>query len=213
VWEVARLHPERVRAVVGVSVPFVAWPGRPTELMKMQVGDRFFYMLYFQQVGPPERELEADVARTMRMVLWGGSDEGFRGPPADPPPMEGTGFLSFGVEPPPLPWPWLTEDDLRRYVDAFEASGFFGPLSWYRNLDANFDVLKDLPADRLAMPSYFIAGANDVVLVMDEHGIERMRNLLPGYRGETLIPGAGHWVQQESPQVFNDALIGFLATL
>jgi pimeloyl-ACP methyl ester carboxylesterase len=211
VWEVARLHPDRVAAVVGVSVPFVVWPGRPTELMKLRVGDRFFYMLYFQQVGPPERELEADLGRTLRMVLWGGSAAGFRGAPESLPPMEGTGFLSGGVEPPPLPWAWLTEQDLQRYVDAFAASGFFGPLSWYRNLDANFDVLKDLPPDRVTMPSYFIAGSNDVVLVMDPHGVERMRNLLPAHRGETIIPDAGHWVQQEAPQAFDDALLGFLA--
>jgi pimeloyl-ACP methyl ester carboxylesterase len=209
VWEVARLHPERVQAVVGVSVPFVAWPGRPTELMRMRAGDRFFYMLYFQQVGAPERELEADVERTMCKVLWGASGEGYH-PIDDVPPMAGTGFLSLGDEPPPLPWSWLTAEDLQRYVDAFEASGFFGPLSWYRNLDANFEVLKDVPADRLTMPSYFIAGAQDPVLRMDEHGIERMRNLLPGYRGETLIAGAGHWVQQESPSAFTAALVGFL---
>jgi pimeloyl-ACP methyl ester carboxylesterase len=213
VWEVARLHPQRVRAVVGVSVPFVAWPGRPTDLMRMRAGDRFFYILYFQPVGPAERELEADVAYTMRKVLWAGSATGTRGLPAEPPPMEGTGFLSLGEEPPPLPWAWLTEDDLSRYVAAFENSGFFGPLSWYRNLDANFEVLKDIPADRLTMPSYFIAGAEDVVLNMDAHGIERMRNVLPSYRGETLITGAGHWVQQEAPQAFNAALGNFLATL
>ena len=32
VWETARLHPERVRSVVGVSVPLTQWPGRPTDL-------------------------------------------------------------------------------------------------------------------------------------------------------------------------------------
>ncbi len=41
---------------------------------------------------------------------------------------------------------WLTADDLAAYVDAFEASGFFGPVSWYRNLDANHALVKDLPA-------------------------------------------------------------------
>jgi pimeloyl-ACP methyl ester carboxylesterase len=212
VWELARLHPERVRAVVGVSVPFVQWAGRPTDLMRMRAGDRFFYMLYFQPVGPAERELEADVDYTMRKVLWGGSGAGWR-PVEEPPPMEGTGFLTNAPEPPPLPWPWLTTDDVTHYVDAFEASGFFGPLSWYRNLDANFDVLKDLPPDLVSMPSFFIAGVHDLVLVMDPHGVERMRNLLPDYRGEVLIPEAGHWVQQEAPQAFNDALLGFLTSL
>ena len=55
VWDLARLHPERVRAVAGVSVPFTFWPARPTEFLRAVMGDRFFYILYFQEVGPAER--------------------------------------------------------------------------------------------------------------------------------------------------------------
>jgi pimeloyl-ACP methyl ester carboxylesterase len=127
--------------------------------------------------------------------------------------MEGTGFLSMMAEPPdPLP-AWLTEEDIRHYADEFAHSGFFGPVSYYRNLDANFEVLKDVPADRLTMPSYFICGEQDGVLLMDPTGVERMQNLLPDFRGATIIPGAGHWTQQEKPAEFNDALLGFLRTL
>jgi pimeloyl-ACP methyl ester carboxylesterase len=219
-WETARLHPERVRAVVGVSVPFVAWPGPPTQLMRMVYGDRFFYILYFQQVGPPEAELGADPRDTMARFLYGASGPAMVGRemPTELPPMEGTGFLTMMGEAPPLPFagpegPWLTAADLDVYAAEFAHSGFFGPVSWYRNLDANFDVLNGLDASRVAMPSYFIAGALDGVLLMDATGIERMQNLLPDFRGHTLIEGAGHWVQQEAPQAFNDALLGFLRSL
>ena len=44
-WELARLHPDRIRAVIGVSVPFTPWPGPPTELFRAIHGDNFFYML------------------------------------------------------------------------------------------------------------------------------------------------------------------------
>jgi pimeloyl-ACP methyl ester carboxylesterase len=215
VWELARLQPERVRAVVGVSVPFVQWPGPPTQLMKMVFGDRFFYILYFQPVGPAEAELGASPYDTMTRVLWGASGAGFaqRGIPTELPPMEGTGFLTMTQDPPPLPWTWLDDDDLRVYAGEFEHSGFFGPLSYYRNLDANYEVVKDLGADRLTMPSYFIGGEQDVVLVMDPSGIERMTSTLPDFRGHTLLPGVGHWTQQEDPGGFNDALIGFLGSI
>jgi pimeloyl-ACP methyl ester carboxylesterase len=212
-WEVARLHPERVRAVVGASVPFVEWPAPPTALFRQLFGDRFFYMLYFQEVGPAEAEFEADPHRTMRRFLYAASGDAHRPPPTELPPMAGTRMLELMPEPPdPLP-SWLTEDDVRVYGDAFAASGFFGPVSWYRNLDANYEVLKDLPASLVAMPSYFIAGALDGVLLMDPTGVDRMRAVLPAYRGETLIPGAGHWVQQERPEEFNAALLDFLASL
>jgi pimeloyl-ACP methyl ester carboxylesterase len=220
VWEAARHQPERVRAVVGVSVPYVEWPLPPTQLMNMVYGDRFFYILYFQQVGPPEAELGADTRHTMAQVLYGASGEAVAGRemPTELPPMEGTGFLSQMSPAPALPYvgpegPWLTADDLGVYADEFAHSGFFGPVSWYRNLDANQGRAVGLGADRLQMPSFFITGDVDVVRMMDPTGIERMEQSLPDFRGAAVIPGAGHWVQQETPAAFNDALLGFLRSL
>ena len=220
VWDMARLHPERVRSVVGVSVPFVVWPAPPIALMKMLYGDRFLYILYFQTPGVAEAELDADPYDSMAKVLWNASGVGFSGRDrsAEVPPMEGTGFLTMMREPPARPWtgaegPWLSEADLQTYADEFAHSGFFGPVSYYRNLDANFDLVNGLGPERVAMPTYFIGGADDVVNVMDPSGIERMTNLLPDFRGSTMLDGVGHWMQQEAPAAFNDALLGFLQTL
>lgn len=212
VWENARLNPSRVRAVVGVSVPAVQWIGKPTELMRMVYGDNFFYILYFQEVGPAEAELEADPYMNMAKFLWSASGDGFV-MPTEMRPMEGNGFLTDTPVPPARPWPWLSEDDLLYYADQFRHSGFFGPVSYYRNIDANYELAKGLGLDRVTMPSYFIAGAKDGVLIMDPTGVERMQKSLPDFRGHTLIDEAGHWVQQERPEQFNDALITFLNTL
>jgi pimeloyl-ACP methyl ester carboxylesterase len=127
--------------------------------------------------------------------------------------MEGTGFLTNSPTPPPLPWSWLTEADLDRYAADFTRSGFFGPVSYYRNLDANYEILKAFGPEHVSMPSYFIGGAQDPVLIMDSTGVERMQNTLPDFRGATMIDGAGHWTQQEKPEEFNDALLGFLRSL
>jgi pimeloyl-ACP methyl ester carboxylesterase len=212
VWDLIRLRPERVRGVVGVSVPFVNWPAPPIQLFRQAFGDDFFYIVYFQEVGPAEKELGADVRRTMRNVLWSASAAG-----ADQErtrrPAVGTGFLDvMGEWPEELP-AWLTADDLDRYTAAFEASGFFGPVSYYRNLDADYERVKDISPDMLTMPSFFIGGDLDMVVALDPSGVERMRQQLPGYRGDVIIPGVGHWTQQEAPDAFNDALLGFLATL
>jgi pimeloyl-ACP methyl ester carboxylesterase len=221
VWDLARLHPQRTRAVVGVSVPFVQWPAPPTQLMKMLYGDRFFYILYFQQPGVAEAELDADAYDSMAKILWSAGGAGFasrRESPVGLPPMEGTGFLTIMAEPPARPFvgpegPWLTEGDLKFYADEFAYSGFFGPVSYYRNLDANFAVVKDLGPERLTMPTYFIGGTLDVVNLMDPSGIERMQKQLPDFRGSTVLDGVGHWTQQEAPAAFNDALVGFLQSL
>jgi pimeloyl-ACP methyl ester carboxylesterase len=63
------------------------------------------------------------------------------------------------------------------------------------------------------MPAYFIGGTLDLVNVMDPSGIERMQNLLPNFRGSTVLDGVGHWTQQEAPAAFNAALLGFLQSL
>ncbi len=214
VWELARLHPTRVRAVVAASVPYTPWPMPPTQLMKSIWGDRFFYILYFQPVGPAETELGADVERTMRAMLWGASGEAYVEDRPDPPPMEGTGFLdiieSVGPVPEELP-AWLTAEDLSVYVDHFTKSGFFGPVSWYRNLDANYERTKDLPPP--AAPSLFIGGTHDVVIASRPGYVEAMDGLLPNHRRSVLLDGIGHWTQQEAPGAFNEALAAFLAEL
>jgi pimeloyl-ACP methyl ester carboxylesterase len=213
VWDLARIHPERVRAVVNASVPYTEWPAPPTEVFKATMGDRFFYILYFQQVGPAEREMEADVQRTMRTVLWAASGDGFVETPPSPPPAEGTGWLDVmaGLDVPDALPPWLTEADLAAYVDAFTASGFFGPVSWYRNLDHNYAVVKDRPAP--AMPVWFIGGTRDAVTAYRPGYVEAMAARLPDLRATTMIDGAGHWIQQEVPEAFNRALLGALAEL
>ena len=38
---------------------------------------------------------------------------------------------------------WLTEHDVDVYAEAFEKGGFFGPVSFYRNIDANWERSKD----------------------------------------------------------------------
>jgi pimeloyl-ACP methyl ester carboxylesterase len=201
-------------------VPFVQWPAQPTQLMKMMYGDRFFYILYFQTPGVAEAELDASPYDSMCKVLWNAGGVGFAGrdQSAEVPPMEGTGFLTMMGEPPARPFvgpegAWLTEADLRIYADEFANSGHFGPISYYRNLDANYEIIKDLGAERVDMPVFFIGGTQDVVNVMDPTGVERMSNLLPNFRGATILDGVGHWTQQEAPAAFNEALLGFLKTL
>jgi pimeloyl-ACP methyl ester carboxylesterase len=212
VWDLARLYPERVRAVVGVSVPFVQWPMAPIPLMRQMYGDSFFYILYFQEVGPAEAELGADPRRTMAGLLWGASGGAYTGE-VTLRPAAGTGFLDQLPEvPTPLP-AWLTDADIDHFAAQFAESGFFGPVSYYRNLDANYDRVKDLPPARLTMPSFFIGGEKDLVTARDPSGVERMKELLPGFSGSVMLPGVGHWIQQEDPSGFNEALLGFLGGL
>src|SRR5713101_3793178 len=212
VWDLARLHPERVSAMCAMSVPLFAPPAPPTEMFERLFKDQFFYILYFQEVGPAEEELARDPRVTMRRMLWsisGAALAGRESPLAAPRPREGTGFLDTLADPPDQLPDWLTEEDVDYYAASFRRSGFFGPVSYYRNLDANWQGTKDIPIDTISMPSCFIGGALDPVIGRSRAGIKIMEEL-PDFRGATLIEGAGHWNQQEKADETNAALLEFL---
>jgi pimeloyl-ACP methyl ester carboxylesterase len=213
VWDLAREHPDRVRAIVNLSVPFVDWPIAPTEIFKAIHGDNFFYILYFQPVGIAETEMDPKVERIMRGILWAASGDGYTGSTALARPADGSGFADALDGPPDGKLPaWVGDDDLAVYIDAFTASGFFGPVSWYRNLDRNAERVKVFPISAMTMPTWFIGGTKDLVIANDD--TYQARNaMVPGYRSETRINGAGHWTQQERPDEVNSALLGYLSQL
>lgn len=213
VWDIAREHPERVRGLVNMSVPFVDWPAKPTDIFKMVNGDNFFYILYFQPVGVAEAELDPHVERCMRGILWVASGEGFPDVMPTPRPAAGTGFLDVMTGPPDGKLPdWCSEGDLAAYIDSFTASGFFGPVSWYRNLDRNYARVASSPISAMTMPCYFIGGSKDLVISRDPT-FETRNRLVPGYRRMTMVEGAGHWTQQERPDEVNAALLAYLTEI
>jgi epoxide hydrolase A/B len=188
-----------------------AFPIPPTEVFEALSGGNFFYILYFQQVGPAEKELEADPRRAMAKTLWSVSGDGIGDRErtlASELPREGTGFLDTMEDPPAQLPDWLTNEDIDTYAQQFAKSGFFGPLSYYRNLDRNWELNKNLGPERMTMPAFFIGGDRDPV-----PGDTTAMEPLPDFRGAAVLPGVGHWTQQEDPAAFNDALLGFLKGL
>ncbi len=215
VWELGKLHPGRASAIYTLSVPFSRPPSDPPiERLEAIFADRFFYIVYFQPVGPAESELEADPREFLRAVFYSaGGEARLEGPAMAPAPRAGT-RLRDTLHPVPEHLPgWLTEADLDVYAAAFEEGGFFGPLSYYRNMDANWRRTKDVPASVLSMPTGFLTGSLDPVKGMFRNADETMAEVLPDFRGTTEVDGAGHWVQQERPAEVNAALLGFLASL
>jgi pimeloyl-ACP methyl ester carboxylesterase len=215
VWELGRLHPERVAAICNMSVPYSQASGPPTAIFRHLFGDGFFYMLYFQDVGPAEAEFDEDPRRYVRTMLYSASGEGMANPAplVSDAPATGTRFLDILTPPPDVLPAWLSEHDVDVYTEGLRQGGLFGPVSFYRNLDANWERSKDLPPSRYAMPTGFVTGSLDPVNLMMPGAVEAMAELLPDFRGATVIAGAGHWVQQERPAETNAALLSFLASV
>jgi pimeloyl-ACP methyl ester carboxylesterase len=212
VWATALLHTQRVAGVVGMSVPFLPrGPMPPTELMRMAFGDSFFYILYFQEPGVADADLGRDPAVTMRRMLAGlttaqGGEQDVSGLAAP----DGRGFVDRLPEPDGLP-DWLTQDELDHYVAEFSRTGFTGGINWYRNLDRNWELTPHLEGAKVEVPSLFVVGSADPVLLMSPPSISD--GWLTDHRGDVFVEGAGHWVQQESPGPVNDALLTFLSSL
>ncbi|HEY8524486.1 MAG TPA: alpha/beta hydrolase [Acidimicrobiales bacterium] len=204
----ALLHPDRVRALVNMSVPHLPrGEVAPTEALRAVAGDSFVYILYFQEPGVADAELGADPARTMRRLLAGLAVRPEQ--PLDPALLaaDGRGFVERMPEPEGLP-SWLTQAELDHYVEEFRRTGFTGGLNWYRNLDRNWATTPELAGATVTVPSLFVGGALDPVVMMTPPAVAH--GALTDHRGDVLVPGAGHWVQQESADEVNAALVGFL---
>jgi pimeloyl-ACP methyl ester carboxylesterase len=191
VWQLAVQAPERVRAVAGMSVPFVPRaPAAPIPIMRRHLGEDF-YIVWFQQPGVADEALTRDVRRTLTTKrVWTAEwaeDDGSK----------------------PQAPEWLTEDELAVYVDAFERTGFTGGLNWYRNIDRNWQLTEPFASRRIEQPAMFLTGERDPVRKFMP--AEAMRGWVTDMRTEHVIEGAGHWVQQERPDEVNGALLEFLA--
>ncbi len=215
-WNSAMLRPDVFTAVAGLSVPFSP-PGeiRPSVAMRAMAGDEEFYVEYFQEPGRAEAEIEADVRGWLLGFMFSGSGDA---PPPDP--SKGTiATIPRGAKmrdrfsfPDPLP-AWLTEADLDVYTSEFEHSGLRGPLNRYRNVDRDFEDLAAFRGARIDVPSLFIGGDRDGPTIWGAPAIAAFAHTLPQLRGSTVLPGCGHWTQQERPDEVNALLVDFLRSL
>lgn len=212
-WNTARLHADKVRAVVGMSVPYLPIaPVSTIDIFRELYKDRFFYQLYFQEPGVAEAELSADPQRSLRMIYHGASYDGVGTFLADK-PVDAT-MLEGMVDPDPLP-NWFTADDIARYAEAFAISGWHGSLNRYRAQGLDAADLGQIEHPGLSQPAAFIGGEADPVrrFVAGIDLFERASNACLDFRGSTIVAKAGHWVQQEQPAAVNAALEAFLAGL
>lgn len=211
-WNSALLRPDRFPAVIGMSVPYgPRGDFKPTDGMKAMFGDNFFYILYFQEPGVAEAELEADVNTTIRKLYFSASGDVERTADlVEPRPAATTKFLDGMVDPEALP-AWLTEADLAFFAGEFQRAGFRGGLNWYRNLDRNWELMGAWRNAKVTVPALFITGEKDPVRGFAPEAT--IRQNVPNLKDLILVPGAGHWVQQERPEEVNKAVIDFLKSL
>jgi pimeloyl-ACP methyl ester carboxylesterase len=210
VWMMPLLHPDRVAGVIGVNTPlFRRSPAPPIAMLRQMRGDDN-YMVAFQQPGVADRALAADVRKTFTMLMRRGGlfkAEAFAKLPLDAPErkfqllkMLEAPVESFGGE------MFLKPQELDFFVDTFTKTGFTGGINWYRNLDRNWELTKDVMV-KVDVPSLYVGAADDVVLPPSSaNGMEQ----LVGDLEKQTIADCGHWTQQEKPDELNRIVIDWL---
>lgn len=212
-WAGAQLHPERFPAVVALGAPYPARPPMPiTQTIRAYNPGRFNVVLYFQQPGVAEAELDADPARTLRMTMYALSGQA-------PPGLmerwlvgtpEGSGYLD------PLPDPglpsrwcgWLTDREFARYVREFRRTGFDGAIRRYRTFDFDWSDLPQVGTVKITRPTLYVTGELDSAYHFGS--LDPMYANVPGLRDVVVMPGCGHWTQQERAREVNEHLVRFL---
>jgi pimeloyl-ACP methyl ester carboxylesterase len=216
-WHCALLRPDLFHGVIGLSVPHrPRSPVAPTSVMP-QRDDALFYQLYFQTPGVAEVELERDVRQSIVKTLFAVSGDFPHGAAAGGDvamvPRNG-GFLTGMPNPAVLP-AWLGEADVDFYDNEFTRTGFRGGLNWYRNIDRNWELLAPFAGAKVSVPALYIAGDRDLVVAFRgmDRVIANLANNVPLLRRTIMLPGCGHWTQQERATEVNAAMIDFLQRL
>ncbi len=210
VWAMPRLHSDRVLGVVGANTPTGPQPPvAPIEILRRVRGEDN-YVVAFQEPYKAEEVLEADTEKSFRTFMRRGTwdAEAFNKLPADAPERKFQLLKIFkhGTADDLRGELLLTEEELAHFVTTYERTGFTGGVNWYRNIDRNWELMKD-KGERIEQPCLYIGAENDVVLPPSSaDGIEA---LVPNIDKHT-IKDCGHWTQQEKPEEFNRVLIDWL---
>jgi pimeloyl-ACP methyl ester carboxylesterase len=245
VWNLAVREPSRVSAVVGISVPFdhdfygrscmghlseedlakepadnllVASPINPPSHGFNTIAEhQFLHAHYFQQEGLPDRELGHNAREFLCRIYWGLSAQGSLGDWVDY-PSAGTQYLDVLPKAPPLPWPWMDEEDMNTieaaYLEAGIDKAFTGGLASYRVADTNWYIGEKYATQNIEVPALFIAGEADPVMAsVDDALLQRMSQRIPNLRGIRVIAEAGHFVQLERPDETSTEIIEFITRL
>ena len=206
-WNAALMRPDRFKAVLCISVPYVPRGDVSIfERMRKNGHQNDFYM--FEQIRPDADRIWADAAVTIPGALYwasGSAPSDTRWSPMDPArslhrPAPGT-----------LP-SWAESDYVAHNVAEFKRTGFQGALNYYRAAEPYFYLSGAWKGATITQPSFYIAGKADGLGELYPP-FEKLRAALPGLVGNLEIDNVGHWVQHEASAEVSNEIVKFLRTV
>ncbi|MEP1172244.1 MAG: alpha/beta hydrolase, partial [Alphaproteobacteria bacterium] len=196
VWGAALLHPDRVRKIINLALPYQPRTDVPwIAFMEAIFGSDNYFVHFNRQPGVADAVLDANAAQFLRNLFRKNI------PPARPEP--GMVMINLAEAGTPLGEPVMSEDELAVFTAAFERTGFTGGINWYRNLDRNWQILADVDPV-IHKPTLMIYGEQDMIPKS-----EVLADFVPNV--DVLSLDCGHWIQQEAPQQTTQAILNWLA--
>lgn len=195
VWGLTLLHPNRVKKVVALSVPYQERGEQPwIEFMEAVLGGDFYMVHFNRQPGVADAVLEEHTFQFLRNIFRKNV------PPIEPQP--GMAWINLARAESAFGEPLMSDSELAVFVSAFESTGFTGSINWYRNLDRNWHLLADVDPI-IRQPALMIYGERDLVAPS-----ENLTEFVPNV--EVVSLDSGHWIQQEKPEETNQAILKWL---
>lgn len=204
-WQMAMLAPGRIEKLITLNIPHYPRPPEdPITIWRRRFGNDF-YIVNFQDSDEADRTFARDAEHffdvTMRRQQI--SREMYE---HLPPERKVVSLLKPLSRETLSGEPLLSHEERDYYASSFAASGFTGPINWYRNWAHNWKVLEDVN-ESIDIPTLFI-GAVDDVIIAPEH-IEAMKPLVTDLEIH-MLERCGHWSQQEKPHEVNRIILDWL---
>ena len=207
-WNTALLYEDTCTAVMGLSVPF--WRMGGEAINPPGQDGQFWYMRYFQDDEASDKELNTDLERSFRILLYAlGGDSPMASWMTQLEHPDTVGLLDALPAPGDLP-AWLTREDLDYHIEQYRKNGFRGPTNWYRNIPINNGITVELEGKPIAQPAAFAAGVADDVLLYDLDWRASFEPSFKDLRFLELVDGAAHWLQVEKPAETAALMLRFL---
>ncbi|KAF2803366.1 alpha/beta-hydrolase [Mytilinidion resinicola] len=107
---------------------------------------------------------------------------------------------------------WMSEEDLDVYVREWGRTGFQGGLNWYRS-QTDPKMARDMELfsrRKIEVPALFLSGEKDWGNYQQPGALENLDSACSKFRGVKFVEHAGHWPQQEQPEIVVEGILAFL---
>ncbi|GLT99095.1 hypothetical protein SLE2022_165590 [Rubroshorea leprosula] len=206
-WNFCLFRPDRVRALVNMSVVFTPRnpKSKPLQTRRAVYGDDY-YTCRFQEPAEIEAEFaQIGTERVLKEFLTYRTPEPLYLP-------KGKGFGHPVDTPISLP-AWLSEEDVKYYASKYEKKGFTGPVNYYRNLDLSWELTAPWTGDQIKVPVKFLVGDQDLTYnapgAKDYIHKGGLKKYVPLLEEVVVMEGVAHFIHEEKPEEINKPIYDF----